>query len=202
MVTRRDNPFWRTKHESILEAAIGEFSAKGFELASMERISEVAGVSKVTVYNHFSTKEKLFVSCIHHFFDFQLKPFTLPQDEQLQSQGERVSACVAALVDYCLLAAHAAMANLLRTERYRCLTLGVKYGEADLFPVSVVETLSRALSGDRKRSFALAEMIHALVLWLCLGQVGHGKSEADRGAQIKQRIIAVLQDAGVLTSES
>lgn len=197
MVTRRDNPFWRTKHESILEAAIGEFSEKGFELASMERIAEVAGVSKVTVYNHFATKEKLFVSCIQHFFDFQLKPFTFSLDEQPRSLFERVAACVEALVNHCLLTEHAAMSNLLRAERYRCLTLGVKYSEADLFPVTLVENLAQVIAGDRKRSFAIAEMIYALILWLCLTQTSNGKVDAKRAAQIQQRVMAIVQDSDV-----
>ncbi|WP_354008123.1 TetR/AcrR family transcriptional regulator [Endozoicomonas lisbonensis] len=48
------------KRSSILEAATNEFKEKGFQGASMDRISERAGVSKRTVYNHFPSKEDLF----------------------------------------------------------------------------------------------------------------------------------------------
>ncbi|ADZ68622.1 TetR/AcrR family transcriptional regulator [Polymorphum gilvum] len=48
------------KRKQIIEAAIAEFQQRGFAGASMDRISERAGVSKRTVYNHFDSKEALF----------------------------------------------------------------------------------------------------------------------------------------------
>ncbi|QHQ33690.1 TetR/AcrR family transcriptional regulator [Algicella marina] len=48
------------KQRQILEAAITEFTARGFEGASMDRISALANVSKRTVYNYFDSKEALF----------------------------------------------------------------------------------------------------------------------------------------------
>ncbi len=54
----------KTKPELIIEAAILEFQEKGFERASMDRITELAGVSKRTVYNHFESKSVLFKAII------------------------------------------------------------------------------------------------------------------------------------------
>jgi len=48
------------KRAAILTAAIREFEAQGFDNTSMNRIAEVAEVSKRTVYNHFASKEVLF----------------------------------------------------------------------------------------------------------------------------------------------
>ena len=48
------------KREAIVQAAIAEFRANGFEVTSMDRIAARAGVSKRTVYNHFSSKDELF----------------------------------------------------------------------------------------------------------------------------------------------
>ena len=48
------------KRAIILEGAIDVFIEMGYELASMDKIAEVAGVSKRTVYNHFGSKENLF----------------------------------------------------------------------------------------------------------------------------------------------
>ncbi|WP_115552629.1 TetR/AcrR family transcriptional regulator [Xanthomonas arboricola] len=48
------------KRHAILEAAIAEFSQHGFEATSMDRVAATAGVSKRTVYNHFSSKDALF----------------------------------------------------------------------------------------------------------------------------------------------
>ncbi|HCT25152.1 MAG TPA: TetR family transcriptional regulator, partial [Stenotrophomonas sp.] len=39
------------KREAIVRAAVEEFRASGYEATSMDRIAEVAGVSKRTVYN-------------------------------------------------------------------------------------------------------------------------------------------------------
>jgi TetR/AcrR family transcriptional regulator of autoinduction and epiphytic fitness len=48
------------KRAAILDAALAEFRATGYEATSMDRIAASAGVSKRTVYNHFPGKEALF----------------------------------------------------------------------------------------------------------------------------------------------
>jgi len=48
------------KRAAIIEAALGEFRANGFEATSMDRIAAAACVSKRTVYNHFPSKDELF----------------------------------------------------------------------------------------------------------------------------------------------
>lgn len=48
------------KHASIVRAAAAAFQARGFDGTSMDQIAARAGVSKRTVYNHFSSKEDLF----------------------------------------------------------------------------------------------------------------------------------------------
>ncbi|GAA3436001.1 TetR/AcrR family transcriptional regulator [Kutzneria kofuensis] len=47
------------KRKAIVEAALLAFLTEGFDV-SMDRIAAAAGVSKVTVYNHFDSKENLF----------------------------------------------------------------------------------------------------------------------------------------------
>jgi TetR/AcrR family transcriptional regulator, mexJK operon transcriptional repressor len=48
------------KHEQILSAARRVFLEDGLDGASMQRITELSGVSKATVYNHFPGKDRLF----------------------------------------------------------------------------------------------------------------------------------------------
>ncbi|KZK99420.1 MULTISPECIES: TetR/AcrR family transcriptional regulator [unclassified Pseudovibrio] len=48
------------KYNQVIEAALAEFLAFGFEGANMDRISLSANVSKRTVYNYFPSKEALF----------------------------------------------------------------------------------------------------------------------------------------------
>lgn len=49
------------KRQAILDAATAEFKDKGFLATSMDAISQRAEVSKRTVYNHFASKDVLFI---------------------------------------------------------------------------------------------------------------------------------------------
>jgi TetR/AcrR family transcriptional regulator, regulator of autoinduction and epiphytic fitness len=78
------------KRETILAGAIQVFIENGYELTSMDRIAEVAGVSKRTVYNHFQSKESLFEAVVNNFLKQrdEQKPIqyskTIPLEEQLR----------------------------------------------------------------------------------------------------------------------
>lgn len=56
----RGRPKDPDKHAAILLAAKKLFTAKGLPGTSMEGIAAEAGVSKLTVYSHFKSKEELF----------------------------------------------------------------------------------------------------------------------------------------------
>ncbi|MGL5939268.1 MAG: TetR/AcrR family transcriptional regulator [Waterburya sp.] len=52
------------KREQILQGAMKVFLQHGYAGASMDRVAEVAKVSKNTIYNHFQDKEGLFTALI------------------------------------------------------------------------------------------------------------------------------------------
>ncbi|MGL4882188.1 MAG: TetR/AcrR family transcriptional regulator [Waterburya sp.] len=52
------------KREQILQGAMKVFLQPGYAGASMDRVAEVAKVSKNTIYNHFQDKEGLFTALI------------------------------------------------------------------------------------------------------------------------------------------
>lgn len=52
------------KNQQILESAVALFVVQGFHNTSMEQIAAHAGVSKQTVYSHFSNKQELFKHAI------------------------------------------------------------------------------------------------------------------------------------------
>ncbi|CDF82538.1 putative transcriptional regulator [Pseudomonas knackmussii B13] len=52
------------KRHAILEAAKELFVTKGYDGSSMEAIAAEAGVSKLTVYSHFTDKETLFCEAV------------------------------------------------------------------------------------------------------------------------------------------
>jgi TetR/AcrR family transcriptional regulator of autoinduction and epiphytic fitness len=56
------------KREAIIQAAITEFRANGFDITSMDKIAATAGVSKRTVYNHFPSKEELFAEILNQLW--------------------------------------------------------------------------------------------------------------------------------------
>ncbi|MFZ6843099.1 TetR/AcrR family transcriptional regulator [Undibacterium sp. RuTC16W] len=57
------------KREAILQAAIAEFLAHGFDATSMDKIAASAAVSKRTVYNHFPSKDDLFEAILLQLWD-------------------------------------------------------------------------------------------------------------------------------------
>lgn len=52
------------KREAILHGAKAAFLKNGFGGASMDQVAALAGVSKMTVYRHFGSKEELFAGVI------------------------------------------------------------------------------------------------------------------------------------------
>jgi TetR/AcrR family transcriptional repressor of mexJK operon len=52
------------RHREIREAAIGAFLASGYDGTTMEEIAVRAGVSKQTVYKHFTDKQHLFADIV------------------------------------------------------------------------------------------------------------------------------------------
>ncbi len=60
------------KRQAILEAATQSFLSTGYEGTSMDSIAKQAGVSKLTVYNHFQDKAHLFGAAIAMVCDQRL----------------------------------------------------------------------------------------------------------------------------------
>jgi AcrR family transcriptional regulator len=77
------------RERQILDAAVRVFSERGYHSASMDEISDVAGVSKPMIYAYLGSKEDLFAACIHREAANLLEAVTrgvrteLPPDMQL-----------------------------------------------------------------------------------------------------------------------
>lgn len=63
-VKRAGRPADKAKREAILDAAGRAFFDSGFAATSIEQVAADAGVSKVTVYNHFGDKRGLFAAAV------------------------------------------------------------------------------------------------------------------------------------------
>jgi AcrR family transcriptional regulator len=202
MTTRRDNPYWRTKHEKISEAAFEEFTTHGFELASMEKIAESAGVSKVTVYNHFETKDRLFADCLEYFFEFIYRPFEFSPSEAAVGENHLATQYIEKLVDFFLHPTHLAMLRLIRSEHARIESLGINKGEADLYPPTLIDALARVLPVRPERAGALAEVIFSTVQRRCFKIGLNGGFKEDFRAVALSEILGVIHSSELLSRDS
>jgi len=63
-VARQGRPKSPVKRDAILDAAKLLFTQEAYERVSLDAVAAEAGVSKVTIYSHFASKEALFVAAI------------------------------------------------------------------------------------------------------------------------------------------
>lgn len=78
--------------QRILEAAMQEFSAKGYEASSLNTICTKHEISKGIIYHYFKDKDELYLLCVQECFDAitaymekSLSALTGSADEKLQS---------------------------------------------------------------------------------------------------------------------
>ncbi|MDM0107644.1 TetR/AcrR family transcriptional regulator [Variovorax sp. J22R24] len=76
------------KREAIVQAAIAEFRANGFDATSVDKVAARAEVSKRTLYNHFPSKDELFAEILRVLWDSSASRMDLPYhaDEPLEAQ--------------------------------------------------------------------------------------------------------------------
>lgn len=81
------------KRQSILDAAKCLFLELGYEGSSMDSIALAAGVSKLTVYNHFNDKETLFIAAVENHCENQLPAldFDLKTDMAIETALNRIA---------------------------------------------------------------------------------------------------------------
>ena len=69
--------------EALIEAALEEFAAKGYEQASINAILKAAGMSKGQFYYHFESKEALYMALIEMLIA-RKREFMTPMMQDLQ----------------------------------------------------------------------------------------------------------------------
>lgn len=62
------------KRQAILDAAVQNFLAIGYERTTLDMVAKDAGVSTATVYKHFSTKRALFGSIMERVWETEVDP--------------------------------------------------------------------------------------------------------------------------------
>ena len=76
------------KREAIVQAAIVEFRANGFEATSVDKVAARAEVSKRTLYNHFPSKDELFSEILRVLWECSASALEQPyrRDQPLRDQ--------------------------------------------------------------------------------------------------------------------
>ncbi|MFC6632907.1 TetR/AcrR family transcriptional regulator [Microbulbifer taiwanensis] len=97
----RGRPKDPAKRQAILDAAKGLFLTQGFAGTSMDAVAAEAGVSKLTVYSHFSDKETLFTAAIEAKCENQmpLPIFALEAGDSIGEVLKRVGVAFLAMID-------------------------------------------------------------------------------------------------------
>jgi AcrR family transcriptional regulator len=72
------------RERQILDAAVDVFAARGFHLASMDEVSEVAGISKPMIYAYLGSKDELFVACLRREADRLIEALSEAVDDHLR----------------------------------------------------------------------------------------------------------------------
>lgn len=75
VLARLGRPKDLTKRAAIIAAAIVLFGRQSYDAVTMEAVADAAGVSKMTVYSHFSDKETLFETIVTSVSDRYIAAF-------------------------------------------------------------------------------------------------------------------------------
>lgn len=120
------------KRRAIVEAARARFLKEGYD-TSVDALAADANVSKATVYNHFGSKEALFIAVITDALDAALGGAVEEAHRQLataDSPAEALSAMTRALVRGVTEPAVLALRNLVTGELRRFPQLGRAWGSS------------------------------------------------------------------------
>ena len=76
-----------SKEQSIITAAEKVFSAFGYKNAKMEEVAKLAGITKVTLYSYFQSKENLYMALTYRGFQKLLNGYYQVIDKQKNNSG-------------------------------------------------------------------------------------------------------------------
>lgn len=80
---RRPSRIQQKNRQLILDAALGEFSARGFNGTTIDQIAEAAALSKPNVLYYFPSKEEIYRQLLERLLELWLAPL-----EDLSPEGE------------------------------------------------------------------------------------------------------------------
>jgi TetR/AcrR family transcriptional regulator of autoinduction and epiphytic fitness len=185
--TRLTDRLTDRKRAAIVQAAIAEFRANGFDATSMDRVAATAGVSKRTVYNHFPSKDDLFAQILEELWACSMAGHLAPYrpDRPLRAQLlELLGQKMALLRDpYFLDLARVAIAEAIHTPE-RARSMVAKLSEKDegaLVLLRAAQADGKLKAGDAAfMANVLQGQVKGFAFW---PQVAMGQPELDEAQQ-------------------
>lgn len=157
------------QQQTILRAALEEFAAHGFHDASLNRIIEVAGISKGSMYYYFDSKEDLFAHVTRVEFEHllaDLGPVALPADPG----PEPFWAAVARYYRDCVaqLAAHPQLASLIRAWLGAPTNPALQRAQQQL-QAQIMPWVERVLAAGQSRGAVRTDLPTGLLIAVAIG---------------------------------
>jgi AcrR family transcriptional regulator len=197
------SPRWRRRAEArpeeILDAALAEFTAKGFDAARMEDIARRAGLSKAGVYLYFPSKEAVLKALI----EARVTPIAAMARAGFQAGADNPAATLKRVG--AMIAMRLSDPEVFAVPRL-VLGLAGRYSDLAEFYREHVASVARAAlenliaEGVRKGQFrdcnpALASraLIGAVLFEMLWTHILHGAAQDDIGAWAEAQIDFVLQ---------
>ena len=204
----RGRPKDPAKREAILDAAKALFIAQGFAGTSMDAVATEAGVSKLTVYSHFSDKATLFAAAVEAKCEGMMPfpIFSLEAGDGLTVVLERIGHAFVTLIN---------SEEAIALERLMASLAGQDTEMARLFfeagPQRTLNEMERLLTRARERGLvrlgdpaAAAELFFGMLqscrhMQLVIG-CGEAPTEQDAKAHVREVVRVFLKGYGVAPS--
>lgn len=90
-----------SKREHLIEAAVRLFKAEGYRAVGIERILSEAGVAKMTLYNHFKSKDELVLEAVRRMHQHALAALVAEVERSSSEPAERLRALVRLVLQEC-----------------------------------------------------------------------------------------------------
>lgn len=189
----RGRPTDFAKRDAILDGARAQFLAKGFERTTMESVAEAAGVSKVTIFNHFRDKASLLEATVEREAHW-LEQAVVTAESGGGDPLSQLAKCGEALLELLLNPDVLALDRLLSAEPYRGSDLVRRFFAAG--PKRGREMVAQLIGDAVRRGVMQTHDLHQaaddlLALWIGATwreEIALGLRSRPRRQQIRARV--------------
>lgn len=170
------------RRDQLVSVATEVFSRSGYRTASMDAVAIAAGVSKPVLYQHFDSKQSLYLAVI----DAANAVFDTVLTEALHSSDdneERVSAAISAYFDF-VTDHRAEFLIIARADSYEPGALKRASTSSDRAATWIAELIQRESAATAAEARLLARAVTSMAEAAALELAESGEFEADAASQL------------------